>query len=243
MQVNKIDTGGEGIEGRIVIIDISKTDSAGRPLKTVYTRIGATYEKKSYYDVYNTQTGIVTQNVQSANSATGRSSNLDTNSLPYYPLSGSRYGWATGLGTITQTTAKYITTSSWGGWSRDTSRPPDESSTRALSNAPLLEGDYLQTNTGLSQVFVLGYRNDVLAERTVDEYKTKSTSGWGPWKKTKTTYYFITEKSAKDIYTYSLKGDYGVAVSFIGADAGTIISNRFGHYGGFCHIISIHGCW
>ena len=175
--------------------------------------------------IYST-TGAVTQTSLSSATASGRDI-ASGSSLAYTPRSGLRYGWTTGLGTLTQVTRVWTTTSSWGGWSYSADRPPDRSDTRALSNSPLLEGDYLRVDTSLSQYFVLGYENKVLSEKLVREDTRKSSSGWGPWKRTKTTYTRVTEKSNKDIYSYSIKADNPVGIRFIGADAGTLAVNSY----------------
>ncbi|MFM7112136.1 MAG: beta strand repeat-containing protein, partial [Planctomycetota bacterium] len=219
--VNKVDTGGEGIEGKIVVIDMAQTDSAGRPLQTVYTRIGDTIKKDSYFEIYNSQTGAVTQSGLSSSTATGRDISA-TSQLSYQPKTNLRYGWTTGLGTLTQITSVWRTSSSWGGWSYSSDRAPDSADTRALSNSPLLEGDYLRVDSSLSNYFVLGYDNKLLSEKLVRENTEKRTSGWGPWKKTRITYTRVTERSNKDIYLYSIKADNAVGVKFIGSDTGTL---------------------
>ena len=91
--IRDVDTGGNGIEGTLVIIDTSRTIADGSPLRTTYKRLG------SNVTVTNNAGGSWTEGARSAS---------------YSPVANQGYVWVTGQRFTDTITKEWISSSVWG---------------------------------------------------------------------------------------------------------------------------------
>ena len=243
--VNQLDTGGEGVEGTIRIVDTVNTlykenigfigfdlsdpfhpkalyqhyagDSIANtvPKVTTYTRVGDHIQ----VDV----DGAVTEQTNTSRTVTDG----------YQPEVGQRYVYVTGTEKVLTIEKEYITSSFWGmDWLvPDPGMQPDVVRVIGQSNpVPLETGTFVGwdlANTGVDRY------NNVLATVPLNDPKAiahrtyTSSTGW--WIFSTTEYHDILTylQGVKDYTNVSVKADNKIAIEFIGYDAGgvTITSN------------------
>jgi Bacterial Ig domain/Lectin C-type domain/FG-GAP-like repeat len=206
LALNAIDTGGQGIEGRLELVDTAKTGADGSPLVTTYTRLGNT--------ITTTDNSIV-------GGKTTTQSNTRTTS--YNPLANQRYTWVTGQASIKETQKTYAKSEFWG--SDDLSKDPDdtvEERSILLDKTPLLEGAYVENKALVSKYVYQREINNTSESELIDQDTWTETSGW--WIFKETTYYRrdTYQQGQKTINTHSYDADSPISIQFIGYDSGSV---------------------
>ena len=216
MVLNQIDSGGEGIEGTIKIVDTVDTVNPGgtangnAPKVTVYTRIGN--------EIYVEVDGVVQEETTS-----GRL--LEDG---YQPKEGQRYVYVTGTDRSTVIAEEYVTESFWGiDWLvADPGRLPDETWTVSVGTAQALdEGYYIDWVGGDNSADVIisdPFDYDSGEKQFIGEYKYTTSHGW--WIFSTTKYHTVTYwgQIVREFSHVSVKADYPIDIEFIGSDSGSV---------------------
>ena len=218
--VNQLDTGGDGIEGIIKIIDTVNTidhvtgaQIAGvAPKVTTYTRNGN--------DIQVHVNGVLTSTqVNSRVLATG-----------YQPEAGQRYVYVTGTEKVLKVEKEYISSSFWGiDWlSADPGSQPDsvrvvsQSSPTPLETGTFVAWDLANTATNMYTNLIKVTLSD---QKLIGAYSYTTTSGWWIFS---TTYYHniqVFSQGEKDYTNVSVKADNPIGIEFVGSDTGSVTVN------------------
>jgi Ca2+-binding RTX toxin-like protein len=220
MRLNNLDTGGaDGIEGEIVIQDVSKLDAGGAPIKTTFTRVGNTIFKRVEADGNTTTT-----------QTSGRSTTYDISD-------GQIYRWNRGQDRTVTTTKSWERSTYLGFINTPPSGNPDNISVSPSDPRPLSpDGEIvatiadIQSNdsrgddlTAVPAGYEFGYTVSLDSpERQIGNYTTKKTTGWWVFSKTTYTYYFVFQSGYSDYFRHSVKADYDVNIEFSGYETGDI---------------------
>ncbi|MCP4992988.1 MAG: hypothetical protein GY934_04255, partial [Gammaproteobacteria bacterium] len=210
--INRIDTGGKGIEGTIKIVDTApainmKTGmpTGDKPIITTYTRVGDKIQVNGVDDPAG-------------------SSRTST----YEPLLGQRYVYLTGTDQTKHIYREYISASFWGAdWlARDPGQQPDQIWTvPAGKPVALPEGRVFAWKTDIEQkdlppVTLGGEIPDPNAS-----YSYVSSKGW--WIFSVDYYHYVEAflQGERKYTNVTVAADYSIGIEFIGYDQGTVTIN------------------
>ena len=213
--LNQIDTGGEGIEGVIKIIDTASDSDEDQMKVTVYTRIGDEIAVEVDGVVANSSTGRVLEN-------------------GYQPLEDQRYVYLTGYDQSKLIAKEYITESFWGiDWLvADPGQQPDNTWVVAEgAHVGLPNGNYIEWNTDTGDWQDTGAEtNDYTRtievqsgdETYIYSYSYTTTHGWWIFSTTKYHTVSIWGQIDRVFDEVSVKADYAIDIEFIGNDTGSV---------------------
>jgi hypothetical protein len=234
-----LDTGGDGIAGRIIITDFAKeyttTNSKGQtvtvPVTTTYTRTNGTVHVEETATVCNPD-GTSTQHIVTANKDLGssRGSSTDPTKVSYSPATGERFMWVTGstIGTSDQWVSEHTT----GGWFFNWSGSDAYSGTHTTISSgtqPIPSNGYETFTPSSEQRAEWGSQTNAYeytgtynstGTKEWDVYKNWSSGFLGYYKHHERTHYRVTGGQIYNVN--SVKGDYPIAIEFIGYDQGAV---------------------
>ncbi|MCA3120832.1 MAG: leukotoxin LktA family filamentous adhesin, partial [Rhodocyclaceae bacterium] len=209
LQLNVLDTGGNGIEGKIRITDTNYRyliNGENRPVTHVITRIGANIQENAYAgDVWLASNSL-------ANARSG---------VSYAPLANLRYVWQTGqdyslktVGTAYENSALGFIPSGSGSYNSFVQTQ--------LSAATLDAGEFQNVGAQGSQ-YTYGFQNRTTSESAVTrkEWSECIRRFIGCLE----TRYWVEDTrfvGTKRIHTHSLRADNAIPISFIGYDSGSV---------------------
>ena len=231
-----LDTGGAGINGKIIITDFAQqytaANSAGQtvtvPVTTTYTRENGTIHVERTATVYNPD-GTATQYVVRADQDTGSARGGD-DEVNYAPAEGERFMWVTG--STIGTSDKWVVNHTTGGWGFEWSDDDEYSGTHTQISSgthPIPSNGYEMFTPSAAQRAAWGSQSDAYEYTGTyvntgvhewDVYDSWSSGFLGYYKHHERTHYRIT---GGQIYNLnSVKGDYAIPIQFIGYDQGTV---------------------
>ncbi|MFP6769144.1 MAG: hypothetical protein VB859_13310, partial [Planctomycetaceae bacterium] len=214
-----------GVEGQILIKDSAQAGAA-RPigdgetnnsLLTKFTRTGNTVSvlDSATIDADGNPTHVVS-------STAGRTASYDVKN-------GFRYVWRTGHDQVSQKIYTHSTSSFWGiinvgenEW--------DNVQTIGLTESPILDGEFVETNTGLtSDNYTYSMISPETSSTVVEDRRWSRCTTHFIWCQVTTHYRRkVTKTGFTDYSTHSVAADFPVSVSFIGSDTGNVTINSVG---------------
>jgi hypothetical protein len=218
--VNDIDTGGEGIEGVIRIVDTAGVYNASgnfipgvEPVVTTYTRVGNTINK------------TVTRGATliSSTDSSGR-----TLANGFTPTANQRYVYVTGQKQLRQIYREYITSSFWGiDWlSPDPGQQPDNVWTINVGTPqPTGTGTFVEWVASDTHLVTTPVSVTLKDEQYLYGYTYTTTTGWWIFSTTEHHNVLVYAQGAVTYSNNSVNADYPIDIVFTGYDTGAITIN------------------
>jgi len=208
VDIRSIDTGKEGIEGKLVITDTAYHIAGGAPLTTTYTRIGDKIQ--------------ITDN----DSSTADVPDIAGRNATYNTLDNQRYYWLTGNDSSTVQVDKWIYRSVLGvstSWLvADPPSPPTSTDiTQNLPAVALPDGVFVAVNASDNNLYSYQWDEVTLSKTTIWTSEINSY-GWWIFSYQEETATKTTLSGYKEFHTHSVKADYDINIEFSGHDTGTV---------------------
>ena len=206
--LNDLDTGGNGIAGKLVIVDTA----TGTPVTTTYTTLN----------------GTVTSTTTAANlNTSSQTYSSGTDTAYYNPLAGQVYYWEGGVASTVQITYQQSDDSFWGiTFNNQTFNPSEFTASNPVATAGLNlpAGPWIGNGSSPYAGYTFQASNVVTsAADVVDQWQTRTSYGLPPVFGYYTyNNYVVTQSGTVEYYLNSVAAEYQIPISFIGSSSGSI---------------------